>query len=130
MKSGRRGETFFLNTMCQEISQLKYDPQKHHQRSIRLRGFDYFQQGWYFVTIVTQNHDMLFGKMVDGRMVLNQWGEIVKKEWLKTAKIRKYIELGKYIIMLNYIHRIIVDENDYSAPREGVSGCFDKLSNR
>jgi len=73
---------------------------------------------------------MLFGKMVDGRMVLNQWGEIVKKEWLKTAKIRKYIELGKYIIMLNYIHRIIVDENDYSAPREGVSGCFDKLSNR
>lgn len=28
-----------------------YDPDIHHRRSIRLRGYDYTQAGAYFVTI-------------------------------------------------------------------------------
>jgi len=31
---------------------MSYDPNKHHRRSIRLRGYDYSQKGIYFVTFV------------------------------------------------------------------------------
>src|SRR5262249_6890530 len=34
---------------------VKYDPETHHRRSIRLRGYDYAQWGAYFVTVVTQH---------------------------------------------------------------------------
>ena len=30
---------------------MKYDPEKHHRRSIRMKGFDYRQNAAYFVTI-------------------------------------------------------------------------------
>jgi len=31
------------------------DPNKHHRRSIRLRGYDYTQPSYYFLTIYIQN---------------------------------------------------------------------------
>ena len=58
---------------------MKFDPQKHHRRSIRLKGFDYSSAGTYFVTIVAWRREMLFGEIVDGEMVSNQWGDIVRE---------------------------------------------------
>ena len=40
---------------------MKYDPEKHHRRSIRLKGYDYAQDGMYFVTVCTQTRACLFG---------------------------------------------------------------------
>lgn len=45
---------------------MKYDPNKHHRRSIRLKGYDYSWPGAYFVTVCTHNRDCLFGKIVVG----------------------------------------------------------------
>jgi hypothetical protein len=42
--------------------------EKHHRRSIRLKGFDYKQSGAYFVTVCTQNRDCVFGAAVDGQI--------------------------------------------------------------
>jgi len=39
---------------------MKYNPDKHHRRSIRLQGYDYSQPGIYFITLCTQNHECLF----------------------------------------------------------------------
>jgi hypothetical protein len=33
---------------------MKFDPQKHHRRSIRLKDYDYSQAGAYYVTINVQ----------------------------------------------------------------------------
>gem|GEM_PF-210052 len=41
-----------------------YNPKIHHRRSIRLRGYDYSQAGFYFITICTQNRLHLFGNIV------------------------------------------------------------------
>ena len=41
----------------------EYDPQKHHRRSIRLKGYDYTQPGGYFVTIVIWGRECLFGEI-------------------------------------------------------------------
>jgi len=57
---------------------MKDDPEKHHRRSIRLKGHDYSRAGAYFVTICTQNRECLFGDIVDGEMILNKNGEIVE----------------------------------------------------
>ena len=55
---------------------MRYDSNKHHRRSIRLKGFDYTREGAYFVTICTQNQACLFGEIVNGQMRLNDVGEV------------------------------------------------------
>jgi len=86
---------------------MPYNPDIHHRRSIRLKGYDYSQAGWYFVTICAKNRECLFGKIVDGEMILNDTGKIVCKEWIKSAKIRKEIEMHEYIVMPNHFHAIV-----------------------
>ena len=46
--------------------------------SIRLKGYDYLQAGMYFVTICVQNRACLFGEIIDGNMVLNDAGKLLK----------------------------------------------------
>ena len=94
---------------------MQYDPQKHHRRSIRLKNYDYASSGAYFVTIVTHGRQCLFGQIVDGQMRLNEFGEIVCDEWLKTEIIRPRVQLDVFVIMPNHIHGIII-VND-------VDGC-------
>jgi len=55
----------------------RYNPDLHHRRSIRLRGYDYAQAGAYFITICTQGRACLFGEVVDGEMRLNDAGWVV-----------------------------------------------------
>lgn len=86
---------------------MAYNPIKHHRRSIRLKGYDYAQAGLYFITICTQNRVCLFGDVVNGEMMLNQYGQIAYNEWLKTPQIRNNVELGDFVIMPNHIHVII-----------------------
>jgi len=101
------------------MEQRKYDPEKHHRRSIRLKEYDYSQTGAYFITICAYNKECIFGDVVDGKIILNQYGEIVKAEWLKTFDIRKNLILDKYIVMPNHFHGIImiVDGHDVGATR-------------
>ena len=40
-----------------------YNPDRHHRRSIRLKGYDYSRAGAYFVTICTHNRECLFGEI-------------------------------------------------------------------
>ena len=87
---------------------MKYDPAKHHRRSIRLKGYDYSQAGYYFVTICCYQRQCLFGKIIDGVMHLNRYGAIVEDEWLKSSVIRAEIKLDEYIVMPNHFHGIII----------------------
>jgi len=83
--------------------------------SLRLSGYDYSREGAYFITIVTHGRETLFGRVVNGEMVLNAFGRIVKLEWIKSSKIRKEVEIDpdEFVVMPNHIHGIIViNEND------------------
>jgi len=42
---------------------MKYNPQIHHRRSIRLKGYDYSRAGAYFITICCQDKKCRFGKI-------------------------------------------------------------------
>ena len=90
---------------------MSFDPEKHHRRSVRLQGYDYAQVGAYFVTIVTQGRECLFGDVVDREMVLNEYGQIIVGEWERTADIRLNVSLDVFIAMPNHIHGIIMIAN-------------------
>ena len=87
---------------------MNYDPEKHHRRSIRLKGYDYTQAGSYFVTISVQDRDCLFGEIINGEMKLNLAGNQVYNWWNKWPQKFSNIELYKFIIMPNHLHGIII----------------------
>ncbi len=103
-----------------------YDPQRHHRRPIRLKGYEYTQPGAYFITICAHERAHLFGRVVDGKMVLNEFGEIVREEWFRSADIRAEIELhpDEFVVMPNHIHGIvwIVDNAVATGPNVGAHG--------
>ena len=87
---------------------MSYDPDKHHRRSIRLKGYDYTQAGAYFVTLCTWQRECLFGEIVGGKMQLNDCGRVLEEEWLHTAVVRPNVDLDAFVIMPNHMHGIIV----------------------
>lgn len=82
-------------------------PTKHRRRSIRLKGYDYAKTGAYFITVVTAAREALFGQIVDGEMIQNDWGQIVVDEWMKSATIRQELELDVFVVMPNHVHGIL-----------------------
>jgi len=86
---------------------MKYDPNIHHRKSIRLKNYDYSQAGLYFVTIVTQGRENLFGDIVVGEMVANDAGVLVRDEWFESEKIRDEIKMHQFVIMPNHLHGIV-----------------------
>ena len=87
---------------------LKYDPHKHHRRSIRLKGYDYTQAGAYFVTICTQNRECLFGEVVDGVIRPNTHGAIVFEAWHDLPNHYPNVTLDAFVVMPNHVHGIIM----------------------
>ncbi len=95
---------------------MPYNPKIHNRHSIRLQNYDYSSEGAYFLTICTYQRRQIFGKIENGIMHLNQFGQIVRDEWEKSAIIRSEIKLGEYIIMPNHMHAIVF----ITPPRRGV----------
>lgn len=87
---------------------MSCDPEKHHRRSIRLKGYDHAQPGAYFVTVVTQDRTCLFGDVVDGETRLNDAGCMVVAEWEALPDRFPGVDLDAFIVMPNHIHGIIV----------------------
>jgi putative transposase len=87
---------------------MRYDPDKHHRRSLRLKGFDYSSPGAYFITICTQHRECLFGEIADGVMLLNPAGEMVTHWWLELNQKFPFIQTNQFVVMPNHFHSIIV----------------------
>ena len=78
---------------------MVYDPTIHHRRSIRLKEYDYFQSGYYFVTICTHNRQILF----DNKFVI----EMVEKWWYALPTKFSNVQIDVFIVMPDHIHGII-----------------------
>ncbi len=86
---------------------MKYDPRIHDRKSIRLKGYDYTQDGFYFITICCQYRLHRFGQVQNGEMHLNEYGKIAHDEWEKLPERFPNIQLGAFQIMPNHMHGII-----------------------
>lgn len=70
---------------------MKYNAKIHKRRPIRLKGYDYSQQGMYFATVCTHYNQCNLGKVIDDEMHSNKYGRIVENELLKSNGLRKEI---------------------------------------
>lgn len=97
--------------------------------SHRYYGYDYSQEGLYFITICTKNKEHLFGQVVNEEVCLSEIGKVVNEYWLKIVEYHPYVVLHEFVIMPNHLHGIIeivkkediVDERIYSCKKEFVS---------
>ena len=85
----------------------RYDPSIHHRRSIRLKEYDYSEDGAYYITLCTQNRECLFGDIENGIIRLSEYGEIAGKEWDDLEKRFHPTTFNVFQIMPNHIHAII-----------------------
>ena len=108
---------------------MKYIPERHHRRSIRLRDYDYSRNGAYYVTICTRNRDCILSK-IDSETVgaglapalyaeasesivrLTKAGEIAEKNWLEIPERCANVCIDEFVIMPNHIHGIILISSD------------------
>lgn len=80
----------------------------------RLNGYDYSQEGVYFITIIIKDREKIFGEIINNEMILNEYGEISKKCWEGIPEHNENIILDEYCIMPNHIHGIIEVRNRHA----------------
>jgi REP element-mobilizing transposase RayT len=109
---------------------MKYNPDIHHRRSIRLREYDYASTGAYFVTVCAQGRECLFGEIVDGEMRLNDAGRMVDEWWLKLPGKFPMLTLDEYVVMPNHFHGVItnVGAPPCGCPDVPQHGCAPSMS--
>jgi len=98
----------------------RYNPDIHHRRSIRLKGFDYSRSGAYFITICVRDRECLFGEIMDGEMEINQFGQLVESVWNDLPSHYPHLSLDRFVVMPNHIHGIVIFD---------ASGAIDDIVN-
>jgi len=107
---------------------MKYNPQKHNRRSIRLQNYDYSKAGMYFITICCQDRAHLFGEIKEGLLILNAAGQMIDKWYHSLPEKFGDIECGEYIIMPNHFHAIIINNGTLVGANQSV--CPHKCTNK
>jgi REP element-mobilizing transposase RayT len=100
---------------------------KYRTKSLRLQGYDYSQNGTYFITICTKDKKNYFGKIKNSKMELSQIGSVAYKYWLEISNQFTNVILDEFVIMPNHVHGIIIIEsrdaiNRVSTKHGGVTG--------
>jgi putative transposase len=103
---------------------MLYNPKKYYRRSIRLKGYDYAQEGAYFITMCCKDRRCLFGDVVESEMIVNDAGRMIEMQWQALTNRFTHIHLHEFIIMPNHFHAILqirnIDEAHVGAPLVGA----------
>ncbi len=104
-------------------------PQRKH---VRLKNYDYGDNGAYFITFCIKDRHELLGALVVGNGVLDvpkvelsELGEIVEKQIIELDNHYDHVDINKYIIMPNHVHMIVIvkdQKSGVSGTQSGVSG--------
>jgi len=86
-------------------------PNYKDKKQYRYRGYDYSQDGFYFVTVCTRGKKNFFGDIKKAKMKLSDIGLIADKFWQEIPIHFSFCVLHEYIIMPNHIHGIIQIDN-------------------
>lgn len=83
-----------------------------NRRLNRWRKWDYSRGGWYFITVCTGGRKYYFGNVKEGKMILNDLGNLAEKLWLEIPKHFGSCRLDKFVVMPNHIHGILIIRDD------------------
>lgn len=90
---------------------MKFNPDIHKRKSIRLKWYDYSSEWLYFITICVKDKLCLFWEINDWNLELNNWWRLIQKYWLELENKYKHIKLHDFVIMPNHFHGIIELKN-------------------
>jgi len=92
------------------------------RKNMRLQGYDYSQNGVYFLTICVKDKQNLLwndslvgaacGRPLSAKHMLSEMGQIIDDEINRIDEIYETVRIDKYVIMPNHIH-MIIELNEY-----------------
>jgi len=85
---------------------------KYRIESNRAKFWDYSLPADYFITICISGRECILGEIIDGKMILSEYGEIVEREIKKIPEYHKRVIMNVWTVMPNHIH-FIVSLGDY-----------------
>ena len=101
-----------------------------NRKSNRISGYDYSQNGAYFITVCTQGRKKILSKISVGtpvpgcpqepRLELLQYGEVADKTIRQMDAFYGNLSVDKYMIMPDHIHLLIQISEPVGRPRRGV----------
>jgi len=89
------------------------------RKSLRLKNYDYSQNGFYFITICIQNKECLLGEIIDHKIILNNAGIMIDTIWHEIPNYYEGFQVHEFVIMPNHIHGIIEIASRYGCPMGG-----------
>jgi putative transposase len=108
---------------------MKFDPNLHHRRSIRLKGHDYSQAGMYFVTLCAKGRQAVLGEVIENEVVLSEIGKVVVECWLEIPSHFPNVELDQFVVMPNHVHGIVIIKESLVGTRHAVSPLGESQAN-
>ena len=78
-----------------------------NRKSIRLKGYNYSNAGYYFVTICTYAKRQMLGNVSNQQSVLSAAGNIVLNCWHSLTEFFSGVTIDSSAIMPNHFHGII-----------------------
>lgn len=111
-----------MSDLKTNIEKMEKYKGKYKNQSLRLQNWDYSWNSYYFITICTKDRYNFFGNIdtfdtseqvsnQDGKMILNEIGEIAQRFLLEIPEHFKNVKLDEFVIMPNHIHVIVCIEN-------------------
>ena len=94
----------------------------HRQRkALRLEGYNYAQEGAYFLTVCVNHRLCLFGEILADDMRLNPAGDMALYWWGELVNKFPDVELDTAVVMPNHLHGIVVLQRGGQADPTGTS---------
>ena len=86
------------------------------RKQVRLKEYDYSQNGYYFITVCTHNRQNLFGEIVGETLCgrPNNPDKMVEKWLLELETKFCGVKICEYVIMPNHLHFIISKTGDHA----------------
>lgn len=86
---------------------MRYDPEQHRRRSIRLPAYDYAASGAYFLTICTADRECWLATVEDGEARLTVCGQVVAACWASLPSRFEGVDTDVVVFMPNHVHAVV-----------------------
>ena len=77
------------------------------RKKLRLHWYDYFSNGYYFVTLCTKNRESFLWEIISGISSKSEIGILVEQCWANIPEHFPNTKIHDFVIMPNHIHGII-----------------------
>lgn len=91
------------------------------RKRIRLPGYDYSQNGCYFITIGTKDRKPILCDVTPSQITVNRYGSCVETAIRNISAHYPYVTVDEYVIMPDHVHLMLTVQREEE--RAEIVGC-------